>query len=40
MLVQLREQQAGLKAWVSPEVKSALARRIAELEQDIAGARR
>ncbi len=40
MLVQLREQQAGLKAWVSPEVKTALARRIAELEQDIASARR
>ncbi len=40
LLVQLREQQAGLKPWVSPEVKTALARRIAELEQDIAGARR
>ena len=40
LLVQLREQQSGLKPWVSAEVKTALARRIAELEQDIAGARR
>ncbi len=40
LLVQLREQQTGLKPWVSAEVKTALARRIAELEQDIAGARR
>jgi hypothetical protein len=40
MLVQLKEQQAGLKAWTSPEVKTALSRRIAELEQDIGGPRR
>jgi hypothetical protein len=40
MLVQLKEQQAGLKAWVADEVKSALARRIAELEKEVAAARR
>ncbi|MGE5504454.1 MAG: hypothetical protein ACM31L_08535 [Actinomycetota bacterium] len=40
LLVQLKEQQAGLKAWVADEVKQALARRIAELEKELAVARR
>ncbi len=35
LVVQLKEQQASLKAWASEAIKSALARRIAELEQDI-----
>jgi len=40
MLVQLKEQQAGLKPWVSAEVKNAIARRIADLEFEIAAARK
>jgi hypothetical protein len=39
MLVQLKEQQAGLKPWVAESIKTALAGRIAELEKDIASAR-
>ncbi len=40
VLIQLRDQQAGLKPWVSDEVKTSLARRIAELEKEIAAARK
>jgi hypothetical protein len=40
LLAQLKEQQAGLKAWVNEAVKTSLARRIVELEQELAGARR
>jgi len=40
LLVQLKEQQAGLKPWVSDTIKIALARRIADLEFEIAGARK
>ncbi len=40
LLVQLREQQAGMKAWVNDGVKTALAKRIAELEQDLSATRR
>jgi hypothetical protein len=40
VLIQLRDQQAGLKPWVSTEVKTSLARRIAELEKEIAGGTR
>jgi hypothetical protein len=38
MLAQLKEQQASMKAWVSEAVKTSVAKRIAELERDIATA--
>lgn len=37
LVVQLKEQHASLKAWASPEMKSGLARRITELEQELKG---
>ena len=40
LVVQLKEQLASLKAWASPEMKTGLTRRIAELEQEIALPRR
>jgi len=40
LLVVLKEQQAGLKPWVSEEVKTSLARRISDLEFEIASAKR
>lgn len=40
MLVQLREQQAALKPWAAEAVKTSLAKRIAELEVELRGARR
>ncbi|CAA7624672.1 hypothetical protein [Magnetospirillum sp. UT-4] len=42
MLVQLKDQQAALKPYVAEAVRTALAKRIAELEADIrqAGAAR
>lgn len=40
MLGQLKDQMAGLKPWVAATVRDSLARRIAELEQEIAAERR
>jgi hypothetical protein len=40
LLVQLKEQQAALKPWVAETVKASLAKRIADLEAELAGARR
>ena len=40
LLVVLKEQKAGLKPWVSDEVKSSLARRISDLEFEIASTKR
>lgn len=39
LLVQLKEQQAALKPWAADSIKQSLARRIAELEADVKGAR-
>jgi len=36
MLAQLKEQQAGMKAWAAAGLKESLAKRILELEQDLA----
>ncbi len=38
LLNQLKEQQAGLKAWVAATVKESLAKRIADIEKEIAEA--
>lgn len=38
LLTQLKDQLAGMKPWVAEAVKTSLKQRIAELEQDIAGA--
>lgn len=38
LLNQLKEQQAGLKPWVAATVKEALAKRIGDLEKEIAQA--
>ncbi len=35
MLAQLREQQASLKPWAAESIKTALAKRIADLEADL-----
>lgn len=40
MLGQLKDQMAGLKPWVAATVRDSLARRITELEQEIAAERR
>lgn len=40
LLAQLREQQATLKPWVAEGVKSALAKRIADLESELRTAKR
>lgn len=40
MLAQLKEQQASLKPWVAEAVKSSLAKRISDLEKELAGSRR
>jgi hypothetical protein len=40
LLVQLKEQLAGMKPWVADSVRSALKQRIADLEAEIAGGRR
>lgn len=37
LVVQLKEQLAGMKPWVAESVRSSLVQRIAELEKDIAG---
>ncbi|CAA7617562.1 conserved hypothetical protein [Magnetospirillum sp. LM-5] len=39
LLVQLKEQQAAMKPWVADTVKSSLAKRIADLEAELKGAR-
>ena len=38
MLRELKDQQAGMKPWVAEAVKAALAKRIADLEAELAGA--
>lgn len=40
LLAQLKDQMAGLKPWVAATVRESLARRIAELEKEIAADRR
>ncbi len=40
LLTQLREQLAGMKPWVAEGVRTSLKQRIADLEAEIAGARR
>lgn len=39
LLVQLKEQLAGMKPWVAESVRGALKQRIADLEAEIAGRR-
>jgi hypothetical protein len=40
MLQRLRDEQASFKPWVAEPIKLALAKRIAELEADLAPSRR
>lgn len=37
MLAQLKEQLAGLKPWAAETVRESLAKRIAQLEKEVAG---
>ncbi len=40
LLQRLKDEQASFKPWVAEPIKTALAKRIAELEADLAPARR